>query len=311
MSFPQRSLLLRHKLKFHGEASPFVCDHPDCFESFQSKRTLRQHIKKAHPELNCTICDKVCIGHEALDTHMLTHSTDGNNSPLWRCESCTGSVQFVHKYELMRHYQDFHDESEIPPYLFGLGERPMEDPSQQIREPQSLQTMMRDQKLRSEVMNGAFDIDNGEEADKMVDSDLVSLQKGDGAKKADINEQENKSIISLVSGANKKVYHCPRPRYLEKNTRGRGRGRGREEKEEKEKEKEKEPEQEQEQECSIICNSENDQNEVDRFSDISDIENIDDLFTKTSEAAVTSSEFTTPEETEIKESAVASKISFV
>ncbi|OBA23432.1 hypothetical protein METBIDRAFT_21870, partial [Metschnikowia bicuspidata var. bicuspidata NRRL YB-4993] len=180
---PNKPSLQRHKLKHHGEASLFSCEHPGCFQSFKDDNALKNHIENCHPKLTCSECKKVCIGGEALAAHMRTHTTNRDNSPLLRCEACDSPAQFSNREDLIRHYEDFHS-SAVLSHAIKIEDGTDLLTLKKIRSAQSMQTMLRDAEVKSETKH-------------TVTQEFIP-------------SPEKSSIISLMMNLNQKVYTCPR-----------------------------------------------------------------------------------------------------
>ncbi|KAH3685914.1 hypothetical protein WICPIJ_003103 [Wickerhamomyces pijperi] len=104
-SFPRPYRLANHKQKHHGSAPAYQCDFPGCMTSLKTWSALQLHMKTEHPKLNCTVCNKGCVGEEGLRMHMLVHDQE-KSLKVWKCTEC--SQDFQKKEELIVHCRNDH-----------------------------------------------------------------------------------------------------------------------------------------------------------------------------------------------------------
>jgi KRAB domain-containing zinc finger protein len=67
--------LLKDHLKIHTEQTTFECTHPDCTESFNDRRSLREHKSTHDFEYVCKVesCGKIFSSPKALKSHKRKH----------------------------------------------------------------------------------------------------------------------------------------------------------------------------------------------------------------------------------------------
>lgn len=280
-AFSTRPLLLKHKLRDHGEVAPFMCDHPGCFRVFKSASSLGAHVKKAHPELECSKCGKKCIGSDALETHMLTH-IEAVNPALWVCEVCPHQVQYITRNELINHYKEFHDNA-IPPHLLQPAEELVSDPASRMFDSHSLQSMMRNTDLQPHIVE-----EDAEATDKYTPR--IKRRRRNATEDPAIPCPENEAIINFIITLNQKTYTCPQRNCRKKYVRPKA-FRNHIMRHKLEVQRATEILQRMEEEENIFnqnavaqLESDIDASSNDRFTDVSDIEDYEDLVTEPSEA---------------------------
>ncbi|KAM3165258.1 Transcription factor IIIA [Lachancea thermotolerans] len=100
--------LKNHIAKHHNPDTvyKYQCSHGSCVEAFKTWTALQQHVKEAHPKLQCPTCGKACVGEQGLQMHMRVHSsmTVIKN---WKCESCP-DLYFAKKADLVSHCLEHH-----------------------------------------------------------------------------------------------------------------------------------------------------------------------------------------------------------
>lgn len=180
----QRPLLLNeHKLKHHGEALCIICEHPGCFENFNDARSLAAHVKTQHGNKKCPTCGKK-VKAAVYEAHLKTHVQQVS---LLSCAYCGQSAQFMRKSELIKHYQEFHD-NQFPADIL------TEDDKQEL-----LKFLAEAENFSMKLLQGNHDTEDAgqPEADAKNIAKLEALP-------------ENKSVISLVLGNTQSVYTCPK-----------------------------------------------------------------------------------------------------
>mgnify|MGYP001089624308 CR=1 FL=1 len=119
-TFSRPYRLVQHNLKHHGDSPAYQCDHPGCFLNVKTWSALQLHIKSEHPKLQCSICNKKCVGKKGLYSHMLSHD-ESKMVKMWNCNYCDVG-KFAKKSDLLKHYNQFHD-GNIPDELLKPNER--------------------------------------------------------------------------------------------------------------------------------------------------------------------------------------------
>ncbi|KAG7665898.1 PZF1 [[Candida] subhashii] len=192
--------LAQHKLRHHGDAPAYHCDHPGCFSNFKTWSALQFHAKQAHPKLKCKVCGKGCVGIKGLRSHMISHDED-KMIKLWQCTYCDMG-KFSKKSELIDHYNNFHD-GNIPESLL----KPTEvERLEEILQNGSNVTSLNDIQNYQVISSDDEEEDENQFADTR--SDTARSQRS-------LNLMENvlgngKSIINLISSSIAKKIPCPK-----------------------------------------------------------------------------------------------------
>ncbi|AQZ11997.1 PZF1 (YPR186C) [Zygosaccharomyces parabailii] len=117
--FKTPSSLKHHNMRFHNPncLNPYQCSFTSCLNGFKTWSALQTHIKKDHPKLPCSICNKLCVGEEGLHMHMRVHD-DSLVAKNWKCNYCK-NVMFAKKSDLIDHHEKMHgDKLPIPVIQF-------------------------------------------------------------------------------------------------------------------------------------------------------------------------------------------------
>lgn len=196
--FQLPAILTAHKLKVHGEATVFQCEHSGCFTTFKDKKALKKHINQEHPVFKCQQCELSVTGATEFNLHLKTHQNLAAVE-LWRCKRCEGTVQFVKKAELIKHYHDIHN-GDFPHDILDAHDQIQLHNFLKQAKADSLKTMTRE--------NQKFTLAEEPESESPeLDKALVERTVPD------------KSIINLVLGNTQKTHVCPKKNCGRKFTR--------------------------------------------------------------------------------------------
>lgn len=113
-TFSRPGRLNSHLKKHHKDNSRFVCEYPECLQSFKTWSALQLHIKGVHPKLECPTCGRKCVGPSGLKNHMKVHD-EATVIKLWVCPSC--DRKYLRKNELYDHFVSEHTGDEVPAFL--------------------------------------------------------------------------------------------------------------------------------------------------------------------------------------------------
>ncbi|KAF6007589.1 hypothetical protein HII12_004479 [Brettanomyces bruxellensis] len=113
-TFSRPGRLNSHLKKHHKDKSRFVCEYPECLQSFKTWSALQLHIKGVHPKLECPTCGRKCVGPSGLKNHMKVHD-EATVIKLWVCPSC--DKKYLRKNELYDHFVSEHPGDEVPAFL--------------------------------------------------------------------------------------------------------------------------------------------------------------------------------------------------
>ncbi len=113
-TFSRPGRLNAHLKKHHKDKSRFVCEHPECLQSFKTWSALQVHIKSEHPKLECPVCGRKCVGPSGLKNHMKVHD-EATAIKLWKCPLC--NHKYLRKNELYDHFIGEHPDDKVPAFL--------------------------------------------------------------------------------------------------------------------------------------------------------------------------------------------------
>lgn len=190
-------------MKQHGQMHSKLCLYPGCFAMFTSVALLKAHIQQEHPKRECAECGLVCDNETELRAHSLTHSDPNAKQALWLCQTCeTGT--FVTKTELISHYHDIHD-GKFPAGFLSPSEARRLDKILEYTKSPSLQTMQRDPLFDGTVVEGEEQTRGRPRLEQALSSSPLPAA--------------DKSVIKIILGNYTKSYVCPKKNCQRKFTR--------------------------------------------------------------------------------------------